>query len=85
MNEEAKLFSALSDPVRLEILNTLIRRKGCVSQIQLATGKNQPNISQHLRVLRQAGIVESKKDGQRVCYSICKREVKQLLKLAKRI
>lgn len=85
MGRGAKLFAVLSDPVRLEILESLASKKGCVSELQVRTGKNQPNISQHLRVLRDSGLVESRKDGQKTCYSVCKPEVKKLLLLAKKI
>lgn len=85
MEKEARLFLALSEPARLEILGLLSQQKGCVSSLQTATGRNQPNISQHLRILREAGLVEFKKDGRRACYSICKPEVRKLLALAKKI
>lgn len=85
MYEEAKLFAVLSDPARLEILAALAKKRGCVSELQIRTGRNQPNISQHLRILRDAGLVETRKEGQRVCYSVCKPEVKKLLLLAKKI
>lgn len=85
MKGAAKLFAVLSDPVRLEILWALARKKGCVSELQVATGRNQPNVSQHLRVLRQAGLADCRRDGRKVCYSVCRPEVKKLLEFAKKI
>ena len=85
MYEEAKLFAVLSDPARLEILSVLAKKKGCVSELQVRTGRNQPNISQHLRVLRDSGLVEFRKDGRKTCYSVCKPEVNELLKFASKI
>lgn len=85
MKKAAWLFSVLSDPARLAILQSLAAKKGCVSELQVLTGRNQPNVSQHLRVLRDAGLVEARRDGRRVCYSVCKPEVRKLLALAKRI
>ena len=85
MYEEAKLFAVLSDPARLEILSVLARKKGCVSELQVRTGRNQPNISQHLRVLRDSGLVEFRKDGRKTCYSVCKPEVSELLRFASKI
>ncbi|MCX6772600.1 MAG: metalloregulator ArsR/SmtB family transcription factor [Candidatus Micrarchaeota archaeon] len=85
MDRQARLFAVLSDPVRLEILTSLASKKGCVSELQVRTGRNQPNISQHLRVLRDSGLVETRKDGQKTCYSVCKPEVKEILQLAKKI
>lgn len=85
MKGAAGLFAVLSDPARLEILQALARRKGCVSELQVRTGRNQPNVSQHLRVLRDAGLVETRREGRRICYSVCKPEVRKLLELAGKI
>ncbi|MFA5930667.1 MAG: metalloregulator ArsR/SmtB family transcription factor [Candidatus Micrarchaeia archaeon] len=79
----ARLFGVLSDPVRLEILSALARKGCCVSVLQLAVGRSQPNISQHLRVLRQAGLVETRREGRKICYSIAKPGVIKMLSLAK--
>lgn len=81
----SRLFSVLADPARLGILQTLSEKKGCVSELQVRTGRNQPNVSQHLRVLRDAGLVEARREGRRICYSVCRQEVRSLLALAKRI
>ncbi|MCX8196955.1 MAG: metalloregulator ArsR/SmtB family transcription factor [Candidatus Micrarchaeota archaeon] len=85
MEEEARLFSALADPTRLEILRFLSKKKGCVSSIQSALKKSQPNISQHLRVLREARLIWYKKEGKQTCYFICKPQIAKLIQLAKRI
>jgi ArsR family transcriptional regulator len=85
MKESAKLFAVLSDPARLEIVDALAKKRGCVSELQIRTGRNQPNISQHLRVLRDSGLVDFKKDGRKTCYSICRPEIKELLAFAKKI
>jgi DNA-binding transcriptional ArsR family regulator len=85
MYKEAQLFAVLSDPARLEILSVLAKKRGCVSELQVRTGRNQPNISQHLRVLRDSGLVEFRKDGRKICYSICKPEVNELLRFARKI
>jgi DNA-binding transcriptional ArsR family regulator len=82
---EAEIFKALSDPVRLEILEALARKKGCVAIIGEKVGKRQPNISQHLRVLRLAGLVEAKREGRRICYCISDVKVLELIKLAKKV
>ncbi|MCX8175326.1 MAG: metalloregulator ArsR/SmtB family transcription factor [Candidatus Micrarchaeota archaeon] len=85
MEREARLFSVLSDPLRLSILKSLASKRGCVSELQARTGKAQPNISQHLRVLRDFGLVCARKEGRKVCYSVCKPQLKKLLALAKKI
>ncbi len=69
-NVPAKVFNALAHPSRLEILDLLRDGEACVCHIQAMLDLRQAYISQHLNVLRHAGLVSSRKDGQRVYYHI---------------
>lgn len=69
MSELAALAKALAHPARLRILRLLIARNACVcgsivGELPLA----QSTVSEHLRVLRSAGLVRGEVDGPRVCY-----------------
>ena len=66
----AGLFRALGDPNRLKILGLLRDRAYCVRMIAEHVGISQPAASQHLRVLRNAGLVQSEKKGYYVHYSV---------------
>lgn len=68
--ECAELLKALADPGRLRIVNILLQKEMTVSD--LATELQQPmvNVSHHLRVLRSARIVHTRKQGKFVVYSI---------------
>ncbi len=70
-NLEAQVFYALAHPARLEILDLLREGEACVCHIQAMLDQRQAYTSQHLNVLRKAGLVSSRKDGQRVYYQIC--------------
>jgi DNA-binding transcriptional ArsR family regulator len=70
-NLESQVFDALAHPVRLEIMDLLREGEACVCHIQAMLDQRQAYISQHLNVLRKAGLVSSRKDGQRVYYQIC--------------
>ncbi len=85
MIKEARLFAVLSDPVRLQIIEYLLENEGCVTDLQTKIGRNQPNISQHLRVLRDAELVDFKREGKKICYSIRKTKLREILRLAKEI
>lgn len=61
-------FKALAHPVRLQILDMLRRGEACVCHIQTAQEKRQAYISQQLMVLRDAGLVDTRKDGLQVFY-----------------
>ena len=72
-DEIAAAFKAIGHPVRLRILNLLARRKEplCVCHIEERFALAQPTISHHLRVLRQAGLVNSERKGTWVYYAAC--------------
>lgn len=79
------MFLVLSDPVRLGIVSALARKGCCVSALQLAVGRSQPNISQHLRVLRASGLVGTKRQGRKICYSLASPKVRKLLSIVKKV
>ena len=62
----------LAHPVRLQLLDVLARNEGrvCVCDLEAAVPVKQPTVSHHLRLLREAGLVESEKVGQWVYYRI---------------
>lgn len=63
-------FKALSDPTRREILRLLGRRDMSVGEIVDKFAMSQPSISRHLAVLRSAGLVTARRDGQNVVYGL---------------
>jgi len=75
----AKLFKALMHPSRLLILETLRDGEQCVCHLEAALGCRQAYISQHLMVLRDAGLVEDRRDGARIFYRVIKPEVFDLV------
>lgn len=72
MKEEelARLHKALSVPVRLRILRLIAERSLCVNAITRFVQISQPAVSQHLAVLRQAGLVKGAKSGYMVHYTL---------------
>lgn len=70
--EEAILFKALGDPHRLTILATLARAEDevCVCDFTSALPMNQPTVSHHLRILRDAGLVTWERRGTWVYYRL---------------
>lgn len=63
-------FEVVAEPARREILDLLLDGARPVGQLVRETGLSQPNTSRHLRVLREAGLVESRPDGQRRLYEL---------------
>ncbi|MGW4624527.1 ArsR/SmtB family transcription factor [Streptomyces rubiginosohelvolus] len=69
--ELAKVFKALGDPVRLRLLSMIASREGgeiCVCDLTPAFDLSQPTISHHLKLLRQAGLIDCERRGTWVYY-----------------
>jgi ArsR family transcriptional regulator len=67
-----KLFKALADRNRLRILKMLELRPLCVCEITDVLGIAQSSVSRHLGILREAGLVDDKKEGQWMIYSLAR-------------
>jgi DNA-binding transcriptional ArsR family regulator len=67
---QAEVLKTLASPRRIEILHALARGPIEVGRLAEAIGATQPNVSQHLAVLRGAGIVEAERDGREVRYRL---------------
>ena len=66
----AELFGVLSTPLRLRILNAICTRELGVNDIVDAVRSTQPNVSQHLKILYLAGIVEKRREGNQIYYRV---------------
>jgi rhodanese-related sulfurtransferase/biotin operon repressor len=75
----ARIGKALSNPIRLEILELLAQSERSVDVLGTMTGQSIANVSQHLQQLRQAGLVTSRKQGLFVFYRLAGDEVVDLL------
>jgi len=63
-------FSALADPTRREIFERLARRPSAVGELAEGLPVSRPAVSQHLRVLREAGLVTDRRAGSRRLYRV---------------
>lgn len=82
--QTAAVLKALAHPVRLQILD-LLQREGeaCVCHLESRLGQRQAYISQQLARLRTAGLVEDRREGLNVFYSVAMPDSGPLLELAK--
>jgi ArsR family transcriptional regulator len=71
----SKIFNALSDPIRLEIIQFLRDGEKCVCEITPHLKLAQPVVSRHLKILKDAGLVKRRKKGTWHMYSIAEPEV----------
>jgi DNA-binding transcriptional ArsR family regulator len=80
IGEITKIFKALSDPTRFKIFLLLNSRIFCVNGIVNFLQISQPAVSQHLKILREAGLVKIEKKGYWVHYSSNKEKIDKFLK-----
>lgn len=66
----ARYFGVLAEPMRLKILHTICTEERSVSAIVAATGATQTNVSRHLSLMLQAGVVSRRRDGNAVHYRV---------------
>jgi ArsR family transcriptional regulator len=70
MKDFVNVMKALSDPNRIKILKMLQHKMMCVCELQAALQIAQPSVSKHLKILENADLVDSKKDGMWVNYHL---------------
>src|SRR5437867_5757162 len=82
----SRLFKALGDETRLRMVALLAYGELCVCHLEEALGLSQPNVSRQLAILRSAGIVEDRREGNWVYYRLlpqededCDRQLKALI------
>lgn len=67
---QAEVLRTLASPRRLAIIHSLSHGPRGVGELAIEVGATQPNVSQHLAVLRTAGLVEAERDGREVSYRL---------------
>jgi ArsR family transcriptional regulator len=82
---KAAFFRALAHPVRIRILEILVRGERSVQELQETLGVDQPVVSQQLAVLRATNIVSGKKEGVSVRYTVRDPLIGKLLETARQI
>lgn len=83
-NEEmaARVFKALGHPIRLKIVKFLMDEPKCVCKLNENVEFSQANLSQHLKILKDSGILNGEKVGLNIFYSIASDEIRRLVEVA---
>ncbi len=76
----SEVLKALSHPARLHIVAGLLKDECNVSQIQRSLGLPQSTISQHLRVLKNGGIIKGRREGTKMCYRVVEERVRKIIR-----
>jgi len=75
----SNLLTVIGQPARIQILVVLGEQEACVCHLESALGMRQPSISQHLMVLRKAGLVTAQREGRNIFYRMAKPELVNIL------
>ncbi len=70
LQRKAIILRTLGHPVRLRIVAGLAGRCACVKEIWECLGLPQAVVSQHLKVMKESGILDARREGVRICYSL---------------
>jgi DNA-binding transcriptional ArsR family regulator len=81
LEQVAERFKVLSEPMRLKLLYALMDGEKSVSQLVQQTGGLQANVSKHLGILLDAGVVGRRKEGLKACYRIADESIFELCDL----
>jgi ArsR family transcriptional regulator len=81
----ARALKSISHPLRLKILCVIGAEEVCVQDIVDAVGTSQSNISQHLAILRDKGVLMTRKDANRVYYRVGDTRTLQLVAMMREI
>jgi len=82
LERAAAIFAAAGDPGRLRILHCLSCAEHCVSDLAAKMGEAMSTISQRLKVLRQEKLVQRRRDGKHIYYSLADEHVAELVRSA---
>jgi ArsR family transcriptional regulator len=81
----AEVLKAIAQPTRLKIIQLLRDGEHCVCEIFPAIGHEQSNTSRHLQMMLKSGILQQRKDGLKIYYSLRHPEVLEMVRLAELI
>ncbi|MGD2250265.1 MAG: metalloregulator ArsR/SmtB family transcription factor [Candidatus Methanofastidiosia archaeon] len=85
MNPTTTILKALADETRLQILEFLKDGEKCVCEIVPYIGTSQSNVSQHLKILKNANIVTDRREGRSIYYSVVDERIFECLLLLEQI
>lgn len=81
-DEASGLFSALSNPSRLVILCRLVDGEASVGELAAFSGASQSGVSQHLALLRNSGLVATRREAQTIYYRLASAPVRAIMEAA---
>jgi len=75
MRQLISVFKAVADENRLRILKMLEKRRMCVCELAAVLGITRPSVSRHLSLMKSAGLVKNRRNGQWIEYELCEENI----------
>ncbi|WP_456456592.1 ArsR/SmtB family transcription factor [Thermovibrio sp.] len=81
LTKKAELLKVLGHPERLAIALLTVNKEMCVKELVEVLGISQPKVSQHVGIMKELKILDSRKEGTKVLYKVKKQVVKEIINL----
>ena len=81
----ADIFKALGNSTRLRILDSVKTEKKCICDIIPFVGKSQPDVSHHIKILKNAGLISEQKEGTNIFIEASNKHIFEIIGTAKRL
>lgn len=82
---QAEISKTLANPIRLAVLHSLKNGENTVNELAETVGVSQSNLSQHLAIMRQRGIVKTRKQGVTIFYSVSNPKINQACDMVREV
>jgi ArsR family transcriptional regulator, arsenate/arsenite/antimonite-responsive transcriptional repressor len=77
------VFKALGNSTRLKILNSVKNKPKCICEIIPISGKSQPNVSHHIKILKNAGLISEKRDKTNILIESSNKKIFDIIKMVR--
>jgi ArsR family transcriptional regulator len=83
--DEVDIFKALGNSTRLKILDSVRNKKQCICDIIPFAGKSQPDVSHHIKILKNAGLVSENRQGTNIFIEASNNHIFEIIGMAQRL
>ena len=83
--DEVDIFKALGNSTRLRILDSVKNKKQCICDIIPFAGKSQPDVSHHIKILKNAGLISEQREGTNIFIEASNNHIFEIIGIAQRL
>ena len=82
---EVDVFKALGNSTRLKILDSIRNKPRCICEVIPISGKSQPNVSHHIKILKNAGLISEKRDKTNILIESSNKKIFEIIEMVRRM